>query len=40
VADLEIGNPKTALNLMTVPSPETPCRLEYLLVDDAWSLRR
>jgi hypothetical protein len=36
LADLEIGNPKTVLNLTAVPLSGNPASaLEYLLIDEA-----
>ena len=41
LADLEIGNPKTALNLVTVPLSGNPASgLEYLLVDEALETKK
>ncbi|HYN74384.1 MAG TPA: DUF6569 family protein [Candidatus Methanoperedens sp.] len=41
LADLEIGNPKTVLNLMTVPlSGNSASTLEYLLVDEALEAKK
>ncbi|GAB4244276.1 MAG: hypothetical protein OHK0028_22580 [Deltaproteobacteria bacterium] len=41
LADLEIGNPKTVLNLVTVPLSGNPAStLEYLLIDEALEAKK
>ena len=41
LADLEIGNPKTVLNLTTVPLSGNPASaLEYLLIDEALEAKK